>query len=329
MERVSLIRHIHTHDHQTPSQSVGLDAIKARYAQVDALILEDHGEFLPTRLPQGTIPGPVLLHGNEWATPITPTGRPQINHHVGMLGVDASEQEVLQIRGTDPPAQMQKKIHDAGGAMVMNHPEWPYIDQPAFKNRRSQVLDYTFPVEQAQPFDAVELFNDAGFKGNDPLEVLRWVERVFYDRGLFPAMVGGQDDHGPSVIAKRPSYTLLMAQDKREESVMEAIRAGRTYVSKSLGAGLEMTLDGQSVWDRPRLRATELAVSLSGIPDGSKLELVRNGTVVAETTVHGGAAHLDWLLPRTIRPTDYVYVRAFSPEGDLHTVSSAVLLAPH
>lgn len=323
MERVSFVRHIHSHDHQTPSQFVTLDDIKRRYQQVDAVVIEDHGEFKPSKMPQGSIPGPLLLHGNEWATPIHPGGRPDIKHHVGMLGVDEREQKTLQIQGTDPPHVQQKKIHLAGGVMVMNHPEWPYIVQDAYRNKRDQVLDYTFPVNEAKHFDAIELFNDAGFQGNNALDVLHWVERVFYQRGLFPAMVGGQDDHGPSVIAKNPAYTLAIATDKSEDAILAAIRERRTYVSRSADAQLEIRMDGQSMWESAPRLGQELTVTLSGVPDGLRVELVKNGQVVATSSVQQGQTTLSWLPPRSTRQGDYVYVRALTPEGELHTASSA------
>jgi hypothetical protein len=43
----------------------------------------------------------------------------------------------------------------------------------------------------------VEVWNEGGFGATDIEQVLKWTERNFYDRGLFPAAISGLDDHGP------------------------------------------------------------------------------------------------------------------------------------
>lgn len=321
-------RHIHLSNHDTPAKSVSVDQVKQRYAEADAIVVEEHGKFEKPGDPKDSDPGPMVLHGAEWATPIHPQAtpaRPENRHHVGLMGVDSLEQSKLKFQGYDGPQLQRKKIELADGALVLNHPEYPYIDA---SHSSPQSLDYLLPKAEAEAFHAVELFNDVGFHGSNPAEVLNWVERNFYSRGLYPSMVGGQDDHGPSPVAKKPSYTIAMVNHRSEAGFMAAVREGRTFVSKSPDARLSLSLNGNSLWEAPSSLVPgrhELKLSLAGMPPGAVVELVRKGEVIARTPASQGQTQLKVPLEVSAAPNgpDYVYLRVWSEPGVLHTVSSA------
>jgi hypothetical protein len=325
LDRIVFARHLHTENHETPARRVSIDDLVSRYAKADAIIVEDHGVFQapPSERPAGKT---LVVGGCEWATPIHRSGGPAAHHHVGLLGVDRLEQQRLQIRGSDIPAVMRDKVHQANGALVLNHPEYPYID----KLPSAKALDYTLPLDEAGAFDAVEVFNDVGFTGSDPAQVLAWTERTFFARGLYPAVVGGQDDHGPSPVAKEPTYTMALVGARDEDGLTAAVRASHTYVSKSPDTVLNLRLDGVAVWertDRPSPGSHTLSVDLANLPEGAVVEVVRKGEVVARQPASGGSASLS--LPVTSGGTDpdYAYVRVWRAPGKLHTVSSPVPLA--
>lgn len=326
LERLVVARHLHTANHETPARTVSIADLQRRYAKADAIVVEDHGVFQPP--PSGRVPAqPLVIGGCEWATPIHhASGIAAVSHHhVGLIGVDSVEQETLQIRGSDVPTVMAEKVHRANGALVLNHPEYPYIDtRPS-----AQALDYTLPLDEAQAFDAVEVFNDVGFRGSDPAQVLAWTERNFFARGLYPAVVGGQDDHGPSPVAKEPTYTMALVASHDGDGLAEAMRAHHTYVSQSPDTVLNLQLDGVPVWERPDRPAPgrhTLSLELSHLPDGAVVEVVRQGAVLARQPASGGSASLSLPLTTTGGDPDYVYVRVWAVPGKLHTVSSAVPL---
>lgn len=322
LQPLVVARHIHLANHDNPQKKVTVEDVKKRYAMTDAVVIEEHGVFDKPGEPDDAAPGPMVLHGSEWATPIHPPNRPENRHHVGLMGVDSLEQSKLKIQGYDLPELQQKKVHLADGALVLNHPEYPYIDH----GTSAQALDYLLPENEARAFDAVELFNDVGFRGSNPAEVLKWVEKNFYARGIYPAMVGGQDDHGPSPVAKEPTFTIAMVNKRSEAGFMAAVREGRTFVSKSPQARLSLSLDGTSLWEKPTLTASgqSLKVSVSGLPDGAVAEVVRGGEVIARATAGKGAVSLPvTLADAPNQGPDYVYLRVWSEPGKLHTVSSA------
>lgn len=324
MEILRFARHLHTANHDNPPKKVSLEQLAQRYAQADAMVVEDHGEFRAPSDPQDTDPGPMVMHGCEWATPLHLSNGTENRHHVGLMGVDSLEQSKLKIQGYDAPALMQQKVHLAGGALVLNHPEYPYIDKTMSS---AKALDYSLPREEAQAFDAVELFNDVGFHGSKPSEVLKWVEKVFYDQGLYPAMVGGQDDHGPSPVAKEPTYTMALVNHKTEADLMDAVRSGRTFVSKALHSEVDILANGKSLWeqDTPLTNGPQsFQTVVSGVPAGAVVEVVRRSEVIGRSIAHSGEASIKLNLgPEAENQPDYVYVRVWRKPGELHTVSSA------
>lgn len=328
MERLVVARHLHTINHRKPPQTVTVGEIAGRYQDTDAIIIENHGRFLPPAPADDADPGPLIVPGAEWATPIHPRDGRKDSHHVGLLGVDFYEQSQLHLQTSDAPAVMAQKVHRADGALVYNHPEYPAINKT---HHSARALAYTLPLEEARAFDAIELFNDVGFSGSRPSEVLGWVERTFYDRGVFPAIVAGQDDHGPDPVAPEPTYTMAMVDERSEAGLMEAVRGGHTFVSKSRDAQMDLRIDNQSFWQHggPLLPGKHsFTASLSGLPSGVVIEVVRRGQVIQRTTAASGSADFSLSLSVPAEPggPDYVYVRVWSSPRRLHTVSSAVPL---
>ena len=68
LQPLVVTRHIHLSNHDTPAKSVSVDQVKQRYAEADAIVVEEHGKFEKPGDPKDSDPGPMVLHGAEWAS---------------------------------------------------------------------------------------------------------------------------------------------------------------------------------------------------------------------------------------------------------------------
>jgi hypothetical protein len=281
-ETIVLARHLHLADHATHPRRISVDAVRKRYAgRSDYVAVEEHGEFSRAAADKAGLPK--LLPGAESWVSVHPGTKRAIAHHAGLIGVDAQEANKLGLRGGEAlSAATQQKVHSADGALVYNHPEFPNLD----------ALNYVLPKSEAEAVDAVEVFNDVGIthEGNDALSVLAWVERNFYARGLFPALVGGQDEHADTVLTKRPSLTYVQTApgERGEHALMQAIRGRATYVSRIGACDLGLDVDGTATLGASVSFKTgsdhTARLQLHGLPPGARVELRQNGVVIGQKT---------------------------------------------
>ena len=180
-------RHIHTCDHSNKPKCITLKEIQKRYNKSDFISIENHGGFWNQNEMISSPSDPTLLPGAEISIKTVTGSHGKVSHHVGVIGVDEPEHKQLKIGGGDTAANLHKKVEKANGVVIFNHPEYPYIN----KESSEKALDYVIPYQDAANLDGVELFNDVGFRGGNVLNVLGWVERNFYERGLFPAILAG------------------------------------------------------------------------------------------------------------------------------------------
>lgn len=286
-ETLVLARHLHMSDHAEEhggkKRTITPAKIRDRYVgRADFVGVEEHGGYINAQAAKAQ--SPLIVPGNEaWVAAHVGTRR-AVAHHAGFLGVDAKEARQYGIKSGQPlGVAIRDKIHQADGVLIYNHPEFPDLAR----------MSYTLPASEAEGVDAVEAFNDVGItkNGNDSLAVMRWVERNFYARGLFPAIVGGQDEHANTVLTKRPSLTYALAApgERDEHALMGAIRSGATYVSQIGACDFAFDIDGEhSLGARPALAERglhEMRVRLSDVPEGARVQLLKNGEAIAEKTV--------------------------------------------
>lgn len=342
-----LVRHLHNYDHDKAGHAPATVCdFKLRYPTADFLGGEEHvGEDRDTagvvnvdcdpalKRPQAKgIPQhfATYLPGIESYTRITHRDGPR-EHHAGVVNVKNPNRTLWH--GT-APAYLRGEVEKQGGFLVYNHPEydehypWDGAQYPDI----DKALDYLLPLDEARAFHAVELFNDTlSASGNRADKVLAWVERNFYARGLTPAMVTGSDDHAKSHTARRPSFTVALAE-KTPDAFVAAVRKGQTYVTATRQAKLsQLAIDDEHrLGDRPSFRRFSehvIDVQLEKLPKGSTVELVINGTIVGSSRTRDGQFSQTYPFHAEPVPgTDrgYAYVRVYEPKGHLTLVTSAL-----
>lgn len=317
-------RHIHLQDHQPRPTRVEIPAIRERYKNAaDFVVIEDHQGFLAkdqVRVPDGL--GPGVIAGREYVGKAHTKGFKE--HHFGLMGIDAKEGPAVRVgkRHAALSRELQARVHQQDGVLVFNHPEWYKMTD----------LAYRLPADEAAAVDAVEVFNDNAVVHNNPANVLRWVDRNFYQRGLFPAVASGTDEHSDTTVAKTPSFTVTLARskEKSEANVMSSMRAGATYVTQDLGVRFYGALDlHYALGDRPLFgkgTSHTLDLDLHGLRPGSRVEIVENGNVVADETVEGDhfvRRHAFSAKPGGDGKHGYLYVIVHDADGATYFATSA------
>jgi hypothetical protein len=328
---VVMARHIHTENHHNPVGKVTVKEIQNRYKDTDFVGIEDHGRFFafPANIPDSVHPS--VLPGAESYVQIDlirPTETVNVKHHVGILGVDAAEQSKFKIKQGLKPSEIAENIHKADGVIIFNHPEFPYIDKAGSSEK---ALDYMISRTEAEPVDGVEVVNDVGFTGSNPLNVIKWVERNFYDRGLFPAIVAGQDDHGPTEISRNPTFTMAITGNNSEHSLMDSLRHSKTFISKARDTKMEINIDGVSGLGEKKLlkygSAHVMNFELNKIPVNSRVEVVYNGNIIKSFQVNSDSLKESLCFSANKGKdgkTGYLYLRSIGPDDKLNFLSSAL-----
>jgi hypothetical protein len=268
--------------------------------------------------------------------------RAVLQQHVGVLGIPRElygveiNGEKLSTRKQKFTARYKRQVADRGGVIILNHPSDFF----------ARNLEYSIPFEQARLFDGVEVFNDVGPRryGTNAAMTLAWTEANFFQRGIFPAVVSGHDDHGPRTRSMRgprwPSMLKILTPDgiATEKAALAGIRERATYVVQrptlnnkehkhredfAPETTMELAVDGRIGLGAQNLAFRSgsrhrLEVHLDNLPPFSKVELVYNGrTVRAVQAPHGGrvsatatfAAEVGAVHPRTKQRFGYVYAK--------------------
>jgi hypothetical protein len=190
-------------------------------------------------------------------------------------------------------------VHARGGIAVLNHPFYGNEDQGA-------EIAWGYGVDASAAFDAVEVWNigwparhdTTPFADSDNYLSLPWWEREILSRRHIPA-VGGSDNHWRSTTAVQgvgQPTTWVYARDASAASVLEGIRAGRTFIAAEppgMG-GARLLLSAREDWrggseamvgDSVRAEGPlEVEVRVEN-GSGSRLRLVVSGMAVADEPV--------------------------------------------
>lgn len=330
---LSVVRHLHYRDHRPEAEkrAASVCDLAQRHASVDYFVIEEHGQLSPDAV-RSQVCGPALpvaIPGVESYAGMHLWGKPS-DHHVGVVNVSSEQQARVAFVEGESAAVMRAKVERAGGAFILNHPEWPYVDH---KPTVESALGYELQVEDARQFHGVELYNDTLTpEGNEPGPVLAWIERNFYARGLAPAIVSGADEHGQERAA-RVTHTVAMTAQRTPAGLVDAIRGARTYVTTDRRMRLDdLQIDGRSgLGARPRwLRASghQLTLKIQGMPRAGRLEVVHNGQVLHTTQGSSAPSRVSVTVPAQPLPNaehGYLYVRAFDDRGKMILVTSAIV----
>jgi hypothetical protein len=240
--------------------------------------------------------------------------RAVLQQHVGVLGIPREAYgvkingEKLRTFRQKLTARYKRQVADRGGVIILNHPSDFF----------ARNLEYSIPFEQARLFDGVEVFNDVGPRryGTNAAMTLAWTEANFFQRGIFPAVVSGHDDHGPATRSMRgprwPSMLKILTPNgaATEKLALAGIRERATYVVQrptrnnkehkrkrdfAPETTMSFLVDGRIGLGAQGLAFAsgsrhELAVELDNLPPFSKVELVYNGRTVRTDHVPRGGS---------------------------------------
>lgn len=144
------------------------------------------------------------------------------------LPADVSESQRKLMAGLD---WIVKKTHEFGGLSVFAHPFWKPCDR---LNLPPEVREYIF---ENGLFDAVEVIG-LGSGDNDPgyyagiVECMAWLYDKAARYGRRIPVTGATDCHHARSLAGY-QYTMAFARENTLESIMDAIRSGRTLACRS------------------------------------------------------------------------------------------------
>jgi len=309
---VRVLPHIHLEDHHepTPRRVTMQDDCNLYKGKADALVFMEHGGFYGAgsscKAGQGE---PVAILGSECSVTINRTSGSSNLHHTGIWFVDEKSKAASGLKCGASPKDEKAAVVKAGGLLAFHHPEYPYID----KAPSATVLKYTLPKDQAEPFDMIEVWNKGGFTGGDVEGVLKWTERNFYDRGLFPAVISGMDDHGPE--HKAIAFTMIDSNGGTDrDAIKAAVQARKTWVSTDQNARVSVD----------QSKAGETTFNLSHLKPGSTVEIIQDGKSLGKQAITGDS------FSRTVKGSSgYAYAKVYDAnkdKPDLYLITSAAQL---
>lgn len=180
---------------------------EAAHAGLDVFAVTNHNQTIAARLVHwlaGSSDGPIVIVGQEVTNP---------RYHLIAVGI------TRPIDYDQPAARVIADIHAQGGVAIAAHPEREYWD-----GFEPEALDTLDGVEAAHPV----MHED---------EESRTAIAAFFERARQRrpniAAIGSSDFHAsPALGAAR---TFVLARERSEAGVLEAIRAGRTVAEDGEG----------------------------------------------------------------------------------------------
>ena len=310
---VRVLPHIHLENHpkagQQPRRVTMQEDCDLYKGKADALVFMEHGGFYNSKQSCKAGPGePVAILGSECHVTIDRNGS-NVSHHTGIWFIDSKLQSSSGLSCGASPKDEKAAVVKAGGLLSFHHPEYPYVD----KMSSAKALAYTLPKDQAEPFDMVEVWNKGGFGASDIEGVLKWTERNFYDRGLFPAAISGMDDHGPD--HKPIAFTMIDSGGSTDrDTIKAAVQAGKTWVSTDENARVSVDTSKKG----------EATFNLSHLKPGSTVEIIQDGKSLGKQAITG-----DSFSSTVMDLGGYAYAKVYDAKknkSDLYLITSAVQL---
>ncbi len=263
--------HLHS-EHSDGRWTTGEMALLARERRLDFMFLTDHNTTTGVDILRSQVGDAIsVLPGIELTT---------YAGHALALGADrwVDWRTGHQRRTANDVA---RSVHDAGSFLVIAHPDAPPDDICT----GCRWTHHDFDPGLA---DAVEVW---GGLWNGPEErnqgcIDLW--RAWLNTGRRMTATGATDAHRPEDWEGAVPITYVEADDTSLTSVLEALRAGRTYVSsgpslsiRAIGKGGGIAGVGENV---VREAAEAIEISCVESPEG-ELRIIGNGEVVAKSRV--------------------------------------------
>jgi len=316
---IRVLPHIHLEDHHDPKpRKVSMqDDCDFYKGKADALVFMEHGGFYnPKQSCKAGPSEPVAILGSECHVTINRNGS-NVAHHTGIWFIDSKLQSSSGLSCGASPKDEKAAVVKAGGLLAFHHPEYTYIEkaeQLGDKTPSATALKYTLPKDQAEPFDMIEVWNKGGFTSGNVENVLKWTERNFYDRGLFPAAISGMDDHGPD--HKKPiAFTMIDSGGSTDrDTIKAAVQAGKTWVSTDQNARVSVDTSKKG----------EATFNLSHLKPGSTVEIIQDDKSLGKQAITGDS------FSSTVKGSSgYAYAKVYDAnkdKPDLYLITSAAQL---
>jgi hypothetical protein len=230
-------------------------------------------------------------HANQHAS-----GR-YVDHRTGPVYELEADGGLVLLRGARPPADLFAEIHEAGGAVQLNHVA-TCPSTSAFCRRTCRGCPWDYSVEESDfsQVDAVEVQTGSLFA----YSLFSADAIAFWDaalaRGHRIAAVGVSDSHraGEATDATQSpigdATTVVYAEPLSEPGIVGGIRAGHTYVKLFGNDGPDLRLEAMGdeggtgmMGDALPDRSATLHATVIGIAPAEpvhELKLVRNGAAV-------------------------------------------------
>ncbi|MDQ1279549.1 MAG: hypothetical protein QG670_811 [Thermoproteota archaeon] len=184
--------HVHT-NHSDAITSVGEVVEAARLRHLDGIAITDHGTTSAFAQAQKLAPDLIVIQGMEVESR---------EGHILVLGVKEAPPKDLEA------TEVAKYARQKGGVIIIAHPNMPFISVP------KDIIGRIKP-------DAIETCN-----AKTPFFWHYKKKNIELAEGLSLPQTGGSDSHSPQTVGDM--YTIVEADSRNTEAVLEAIRAGRT-----------------------------------------------------------------------------------------------------
>jgi hypothetical protein len=224
------------------------------------------------------------------------------NGHWLALGVEPGQLVDWRYRARDGVfGDFERQVHHAGGLCVSAHLYCPWIG-----------CEWRFGFEG---LDATEVWTGP-WGWDDDAAVSTWdnllADAVRRGQRWLPA-VGNSDAHNPGQVVGLPQNVVL-ADDLSHDAILDALRAGRTWIAESSAVDLTFTAQasgGRSAGIGERLRVDRdapvtVSATVSGVPNGTVRLLTDEGQMLQSVLPASGQGTVTW---RT-KPEAAAYVRA-------------------
>ena len=285
-------------DAYTLGWSAGEQITHAEVRGLDFLAITDHNRTDALRLPEYRSDKLSLLPGYEHSL---------WGGHAGVFMPDvASLADIVKdsdgstgFQGDAAVARFLDAVHARGGIAVLNHPFYGNSGQ-------GEAIAWKYGNDVSALFDAIEVWNigwparhdTLPFADSDNYLSLPWWEKEILGRAR-RAAVGGSDSHWRTTTAIQgvgQPTTWVYARNRTPRAILDAVRAGRTFVASEPPAlgGARLLLTARETRRHGR-KAMVGGTVAPGVPlavtvevrngEGNTLRLISGGQVVAEQAV--------------------------------------------
>ena len=246
-------------------------------------------------------------HTNNIASGVEP------DYRTGPLYERQGDGGLRLVRAAQPVSRVFDTVNRAGGIAQINHPT--LFPSPPFPSNLCRGCQWTHgdAATNYSKVDSIEVATGPQRVSAAPNPFVTTAIEFWDDklrRGHHIAAVGGSDDHrasggtGPTDAPVGQPTTMVRACGLSEQSVRQAVEAGRTYVKVGGPGAPDLDLTG-------RIRGTsgpdailgdtihsaapiDFRAAVRGAAGGSILQVIKNGSVLRAEPLSGASATVDF-----------------------------------